>query len=46
MIHDIEAAMDRDIDSLNWMTAATKTRAKEKDVYKRQQWCRDPAPES
>ena len=30
MIHDIEAAMDRDIDSLNWMTAATKTRAKEK----------------
>jgi len=30
MIHDIEAAMDRDIDSLDWMTAATKTRAKEK----------------
>ena len=30
MIHDIEAAMDRDIDSLDWMSAATKTRAKEK----------------
>jgi putative endopeptidase len=30
MIHDIETAMDRDIDSLDWMTAATKTRAKEK----------------
>jgi endothelin-converting enzyme/putative endopeptidase len=30
MIHDIEAAMDRDIDSLDWMSAATRTRAKEK----------------
>ncbi|MFZ1919338.1 MAG: M13 family metallopeptidase [Terriglobales bacterium] len=30
MIHDIEAAMDRDIDSLDWMSAATKARAKEK----------------
>lgn len=30
MIHDIEAAMDRDIDSLDWMSAATKKRAKEK----------------
>jgi endothelin-converting enzyme/putative endopeptidase len=30
MIHDIEGAMDRDIDSLDWMSAATKTRAKEK----------------
>ena len=30
MIRDIEAAMDRDIDSLDWMSAATKTRAKEK----------------
>jgi endothelin-converting enzyme/putative endopeptidase len=30
MIHDIEAAMDRDIDSLDWMSAASKTRAKEK----------------
>jgi putative endopeptidase len=30
MIHDIEAAMDRDIDSLDWMSATTKTRAKEK----------------
>ena len=30
MIHDIEAAMDRDIDSLDWMSAATKGRAKEK----------------
>ena len=30
MIHDIEAAMDRDIDSLDWMSTATKTRAKEK----------------
>ena len=30
MIHDIEAAMDRDIDSLDWMTAATKKRAQEK----------------
>ena len=30
MIHDIESAMDRDIDSLDWMSATTKTRAKEK----------------
>jgi endothelin-converting enzyme/putative endopeptidase len=30
MIHDIEAAMDRDIDSLDWMSAETQTRAKEK----------------
>ncbi len=30
MIHDIESAMDRDIDSLDWMSAATKGRAKEK----------------
>jgi putative endopeptidase len=30
MIHDIETAMDRDIDSLDWMSAASKTRAKEK----------------
>ncbi len=30
MIQDIEAAMDRDIDSLDWMSAATKARAKEK----------------
>jgi putative endopeptidase len=30
MVTDIEAAMDRDIDQLDWMSAATKTRAKEK----------------
>jgi endothelin-converting enzyme/putative endopeptidase len=30
MIHDVEAAMDQDIDSLDWMSADTKTRAKEK----------------
>ena len=30
MIQDIEAAMDRDIDSLDWMSSATKARAKEK----------------
>ncbi len=30
MIGDIEAAMDRDIDSLDWMSPATKTLAKEK----------------
>jgi len=30
MVHDIEAAMDRDIDGLEWMSAATKVRAKEK----------------
>ena len=30
MVADIEAAMDRDIDQLAWMSAATKVRAKEK----------------
>jgi len=30
MIHDIESAMDRDIDQLDWMSATTKVRAKEK----------------
>jgi putative endopeptidase len=30
MVADIEAAMGRDIDQLEWMSAATKTRAKEK----------------
>jgi len=30
MVGDIEAAMDRDIDQLNWMSPATKVRAKEK----------------
>jgi len=30
MIHDIEAAMDRDITSLDWMSPATKRRAEEK----------------
>jgi putative endopeptidase len=30
MVADIEAAMGRDIDGLDWMSAATKTRAKEK----------------
>jgi len=30
MIHDIEAALDRDITSLDWMSPATKARAKEK----------------
>jgi putative endopeptidase len=30
MVNDIEAAMDRDIDQLDWMSAATKARAKEK----------------
>jgi endothelin-converting enzyme/putative endopeptidase len=30
MIHDIEAAMDQDINSLDWMSATTKARAKEK----------------
>jgi len=30
MIRDIEAAMDRDIESLDWMSPATKARAKEK----------------
>ena len=30
MVNDIEAAMDRDIDTLDWMSPVTKTRAKEK----------------
>jgi predicted metalloendopeptidase len=30
MVHDIEAAMDKDIDTLEWMTPATRVRAKEK----------------
>ncbi len=30
MVHDIEAAMDQDIDTLDWMSAATKVKAKEK----------------
>ena len=30
MVHDIESAMDRDIDTLDWMSPATKVRAKEK----------------
>jgi endothelin-converting enzyme/putative endopeptidase len=30
MVNDIEHAMDRDIDSLDWMSATTKVRAKEK----------------
>jgi endothelin-converting enzyme/putative endopeptidase len=30
MVHDIEAAMDRDIDQLQWMSAETKVKAKEK----------------
>ena len=30
MIHDIEAALGRDIDSLDWMSAETKKRAQEK----------------
>ncbi|HYK37895.1 M13 family metallopeptidase [Alloacidobacterium sp.] len=30
LTHDIEAAMDHDIDQLEWMSAATKTRAKDK----------------
>jgi putative endopeptidase len=30
MVHDIEAAMGRDIDQLDWMSAATKARAHEK----------------
>jgi endothelin-converting enzyme/putative endopeptidase len=30
MVHDIEAAMDSDIDQLAWMSDATKVRAKEK----------------
>ncbi|MBS1821053.1 MAG: M13 family metallopeptidase [Acidobacteria bacterium] len=30
MVHDIENAMERDIDQLDWMSATTKARAKEK----------------
>ncbi len=30
VVHDIEAAMDRDIDTLAWMSPETKVRAKEK----------------
>jgi endothelin-converting enzyme/putative endopeptidase len=30
MVHDIEHAMDQDIDQLDWMSPATKLRAKEK----------------
>jgi putative endopeptidase len=30
MVHDIESAMDRDIDTLDWMSATTKVKAKEK----------------
>jgi endothelin-converting enzyme/putative endopeptidase len=30
MVHDIEAAMDQDIDTLDWMSPKTKVRAKEK----------------
>lgn len=30
MVHDIENAMGRDIDQLDWMSAATKVKAKEK----------------
>ncbi len=30
MVHDIETAMDKDIDTLDWMSPATKLRAKEK----------------
>jgi endothelin-converting enzyme/putative endopeptidase len=30
MVHDIEAAMSRDIDQIDWMSPATKVRAKEK----------------
>jgi putative endopeptidase len=30
MVHDIEAAMGRDIDEIDWMSPATKVRAKEK----------------
>jgi len=30
MVHDIEGAMDRDIDQVDWMSAATKVKAKEK----------------
>ncbi len=30
MVHDIEGAMDHDIDQLDWMSSTTKVRAKEK----------------
>jgi len=30
MVHDIEGAMDQDIDALDWMSPATKARAKDK----------------
>jgi putative endopeptidase len=30
MVHDIEAAMDQDLDRLDWMSPVTKTRAKQK----------------
>ncbi|HVJ08199.1 MAG TPA: M13 family metallopeptidase [Acidisarcina sp.] len=30
MVHDIEAQMGRDLDSLDWMSAATRAKAKEK----------------
>jgi predicted metalloendopeptidase len=30
MVHDIEAAMDQDLDTIDWMSAATRARAKEK----------------
>jgi putative endopeptidase len=30
MVHDIEAAMDRDLDTLDWMSPETKVKAKEK----------------
>jgi endothelin-converting enzyme/putative endopeptidase len=30
MVHDIEAAMDADVDTLSWMSAETKVKAKEK----------------
>jgi putative endopeptidase len=30
MVHDIETAMDQDLDTLDWMSADTKARAKEK----------------
>jgi putative endopeptidase len=30
MVHDIEAAMNKDIDTLDWMSPATKIKAKEK----------------
>jgi putative endopeptidase len=30
MVHDIEAAMDQDLDTIDWMSPATKVRAKEK----------------